>query len=100
MNCLINDHSRFLTRTNRQVGRTGTHGPEKANEGINKGIMKEAVVIQMTWPGAPTIYYGDEVGVCGWTDLIIEEPIHGEGKIWSYLTLTKSLFVSIKRIRP
>ena len=22
----------------------------------------------MTWPGAPTIYYGDEVGVCGWTD--------------------------------
>ena len=28
----------------------------------------EAVVIQMTWPGAPTIYYGDEAGVCGWTD--------------------------------
>ena len=22
----------------------------------------------MTWPGAPTIYYGDETGVCGWTD--------------------------------
>ena len=22
----------------------------------------------MTWPGAPTIYYGDEAGVCGWTD--------------------------------
>ncbi|QUI20808.1 glycoside hydrolase family 13 protein [Vallitalea pronyensis] len=69
MNELSNhDHSRFLTRTNHQVGRTGTHGPEKAAEGINKGIMKEAVVIQMTWPGAPTIYYGDEVGVCGWTD--------------------------------
>lgn len=69
MNELSNhDHSRFLTRTNHQVGRTGTHGAEKANEGINKGIMKEAVVIQMTWPGAPTIYYGDEVGVCGWTD--------------------------------
>ena len=28
----------------------------------------EAVVMQMTWPGAPTIYYGDEAGVCGWTD--------------------------------
>ena len=22
----------------------------------------------MTWPGAPTIYYGDEAGVCGFTD--------------------------------
>ena len=30
--------------------------------------MREAVVIQMTWPGAPTIYYGDEAGVCGFTD--------------------------------
>lgn len=69
MNELSNhDHSRFLTRTNHRVGRTGTHGPASASDGINKGIMKEAVVMQMTWPGAPTIYYGDEVGVCGWTD--------------------------------
>ncbi len=69
MNELSNhDHSRFLTRTNHKVGRTGTHGPKAAEEGINKGIMKEAVVIQMTWPGAPTIYYGDEAGLCGWTD--------------------------------
>ena len=69
MNELSNhDHSRFLTRTNHMVGRTNNVGPEKANENINKGIMKEAVVIQMTWQGAPTIYYGDEAGVCGWTD--------------------------------
>ena len=69
MNELSNhDHSRFLTRTNHKVGRTHTHGPESASEGINIGIMKEAVVIQMTWPGAPTIYYGDEAGLCGWTD--------------------------------
>lgn len=69
MNELSNhDHSRFLTRTNRQVGRTHTVGAEKADEGVNKGVMKEAVVIQMTWIGAPTIYYGDEAGVCGWTD--------------------------------
>lgn len=69
MNELSNhDHSRFLTRTNSRVGRIHTVGHESANYGINKGIMKEAVVIQMTWPGAPTIYYGDEVGVCGWTD--------------------------------
>lgn len=69
MNELSNhDHSRFLTRTNHKVGRIQSHGPQAANEGINKGIMKEAVVIQMTWPGAPTIYYADEAGVCGWTD--------------------------------
>ena len=35
---------------------------------INKGIMRAAVMIQMTWPGAPTLYYGDEAGLCGWTD--------------------------------
>ena len=69
MNELSNhDHSRFLTRTNHRVGRMNTLGPEAANEGVNKAVLKEAVVIQMTWPGAPTIYYGDEVGVCGFTD--------------------------------
>jgi len=69
MNELSNhDHSRFLTRTNRKVGRTNSLGAEAANEGVNKAVMREAVVVQFTWPGAPTIYYGDEVGVCGWTD--------------------------------
>lgn len=69
MNELSNhDHSRFLTRTNRRVGRVNTLGPEAANEGVNKAVLREAVVIQMTWPGAPTIYYGDEIGVCGFTD--------------------------------
>lgn len=69
MNELSNhDHSRFLTRTNRKVGRTNTLGPEAADTGINKAVLREAVVIQMTWPGAPTIYYGDEAGVCGFTD--------------------------------
>ena len=69
MNQLSNhDHSRFLTRTNQKVGRIGTAGPETANTGVNYGIYREAVLIQMTWPGAPTLYYGDETGVCGWTD--------------------------------
>ncbi|MDD6036081.1 MAG: glycoside hydrolase family 13 protein [Lachnospiraceae bacterium] len=69
MNELSNhDHSRFLTRTNHKVGRTTNLGPVAANENLNMGIMREAVVMQMTWPGAPTIYYGDEAGVCGWTD--------------------------------
>ena len=69
MNELSNhDHSRFLTRTNHRVGRLASAGPQAAGEGINYGIFRAAVVIQMTWPGAPTIYYGDETGVCGWTD--------------------------------
>ncbi len=69
MNELSNhDHSRFLTRTNGNVGRVDSRGSEAANQYVNKGIMKEAVIVQMTWPGAPTIYYGDEAGVCGWTD--------------------------------
>lgn len=69
MNELSNhDHSRFLTRTNHVVGRMNNLGHEAANHGVNKAVMREAVVIQMTWPGAPTIYYGDEAGVCGFTD--------------------------------
>lgn len=69
MNELSNhDHSRFLTRTNHKVGRVDGLGSGAASENVNKGIMKEAVVVQMTWPGAPTLYYGDEVGVCGFTD--------------------------------
>ncbi len=69
MNELSNhDHSRFLTRTNGRVARISTAGPEAAGCGVHKGVLKEAVMIQMTWPGAPTIYYGDEAGVVGWTD--------------------------------
>ena len=69
MNELSNhDHSRFLTRTNRSEGRLHSRGSAAAEDGIDKSVFREAVVIQMTWPGAPTIYYGDEAGVCGWTD--------------------------------
>ncbi|MBP5263397.1 MAG: alpha amylase N-terminal ig-like domain-containing protein [Lachnospiraceae bacterium] len=69
MNELSNhDHSRFLTRTNHKVGRTGTLGPQAAEQDVRKSVFMEAVVIQMTWMGAPTIYYGDEAGLCGFTD--------------------------------
>ncbi len=69
MNELSNhDHSRFLTRTNHMVGRLGTHGSEAAGQGVSRAVFAEAVTIQMTWPGNPTIYYGDEAGQVGWTD--------------------------------
>ena len=57
MNELSNhDHSRFLTRTNHRVGRVQELGAEAANENVNVAVMREAVVMQMTWPGAPTVY--------------------------------------------
>ena len=62
------DHSRFLTRTNHIVGRVGELGTKAASEGINRAVFREAVGVQMTWVGAPTIYYGDEAGLCGFTD--------------------------------
>lgn len=69
MNQLSNhDHSRFLTRTNHKVGRAAQLGVEAASWDINIPLYKVAVLMQMTWPGAPTLYYGDEAGVCGFTD--------------------------------
>lgn len=62
------DHSRFLTRTNHMAGRVAGLGSAAAEKNVNKDVLREAVIIQMTWPGAPGIYYGDEVGVCGFTD--------------------------------
>ncbi len=69
MNELSNhDHSRFLTRTNRYVGRISNLGTNAASENIRREVFAEAVVFQMTWPGSPCIYYGDEAGLCGFTD--------------------------------
>lgn len=69
MNELSNhDHSRFLTRTNHVVGRVDNFDHDAASEGVSFPVMREAMLCQMTWPGAPTLYYGDEAGVCGFTD--------------------------------
>ena len=69
MNELSNhDHSRFLTRTNRAVGRVEFLGTDAATEGVHMEVMRQAVLLQMTWTGAPTIYYGDEAGLGGFTD--------------------------------
>ena len=69
MNQLSNhDHSRFLTRTSGRIGRLGQVRASEASKGIRKGVFMEAVVVLMTWPGMPTLYYGDEAGLCGFTD--------------------------------
>ena len=69
MNELDNhDHSRFLTRTTHAVGRLSALGEAAAAEGADVAILRQAVCLQMTWPGMPTLYYGDEAGLCGFTD--------------------------------
>ena len=69
MNQLDNhDHSRFLTRTNGLTGRFNDLPEGSAEENIRKEVLRQAAVFQFTWPGAPCIYYGDEAGVCGFTD--------------------------------
>ncbi len=69
MNQLSNhDHSRFLTRTNMKTGRLHTVGYKEASKGVKPSVMREAVMIQMTWTGSPAVYYGDEAGLTGWTD--------------------------------
>ena len=68
MNQLSNhDHSRFLTRTNRRAGRM-KDGFDDAGIGIDFGLFRLASMLLFTWPGAPTLFYGDEVGVYGWTE--------------------------------
>lgn len=49
MNELSNhDHSRFMTRTNRTVGRLASMGAAAASEGIHPEVYREAVLVQMT----------------------------------------------------
>lgn len=69
MNQLSNhDHSRFMTRTNHTVGRIGTHGSDAADQNVNVALYRLGAMMQFTWPGAPTFYYGDEAGMTGWTE--------------------------------
>ncbi len=62
------DHSRFLTRTNRTPGTIRSMGSYAASVNTDISIMQLGVLIQMTWPGSPGIYYADEAGQVGWTD--------------------------------
>jgi len=100
MNQLSNhDHSRFMTRTNGATGRLHTVGPRAAEAGVNPNIMMEAVVFQMTWPGAPTIYYGDEAGVMGWTDPDSRRTFPW-GKEDKVLTELHRTLIGIRRMYP
>lgn len=48
----------------------GSHDTKRVLTALNNDeeLLKMAIVIQMTFPGVPTIYYGDEVGILGGLD--------------------------------
>ena len=101
MNELSNhDHSRFLTRTNHRVGRINTIGAEAANQGVNKAVLREAVVMQMTWIGAPTIYYGDEAGLCGFTDPDNRRTYPWGREDWDLINFHKEIIRIHKTVEP
>nr|WP_315050833.1 alpha-amylase family glycosyl hydrolase [uncultured Brevundimonas sp.] len=54
--------------TARSLWLLGDHGddPSKAEEARRR--YRLAVLMQVAWPGAPTVFYGDEVGVTGGED--------------------------------
>ena len=78
VNCLMNiigthDTARILTVLGSSDVPSNKNEMSKANlneEQLTEGIclLKIASLLQMTLPGVPCIYYGDEAGVEGWTD--------------------------------
>ncbi|MBQ9910228.1 MAG: glycoside hydrolase family 13 protein [Lachnospiraceae bacterium] len=92
MNQLSNhDHSRFLTRTNRRTGSLYESGAPAASEGLSYATFREGVVMQFTLPGAPTLYYGDEAGLTGWTDPDNRRPYPWGHENWDLVMLHKDL---------
>ncbi|MBL8087178.1 MAG: alpha amylase N-terminal ig-like domain-containing protein [Chthonomonas sp.] len=55
--------------------------------GGDKARMAQAVVFQFLYPGVPSIYYGDEIGMVGWHD-----PDCRRGMIWSRRKWDMSVF--------
>lgn len=62
------DHSRWMTRTNQKVGRLGQQTHEDAENGVDLDVFKIGLVMMFTLPGSPGLFYGDEIGMAGWTD--------------------------------
>ena len=57
---------------------------------LAKRRMVLAIALQMTMPGAPTIYYGDEREMCGFADPFNRAPMdwdHGENEIYKQTKL-------------
>lgn len=62
------DHSRWLTRTTQKVQRLKGKNHDEAFEGHDLDIFKVGLLLMFMLPGSPGIYYGDEIGMAGFTD--------------------------------
>ncbi|MCP5455734.1 MAG: glycoside hydrolase family 13 protein [Thermotogae bacterium] len=62
------DHSRWMTRTNMKTGRINSSGHYGAEENTDISVFKMGLIMMFTLPGSPGFYYGDEIGLTGWTD--------------------------------
>ncbi len=92
MNELSNhDHTRFLTRTNCRTGDLLSSGAAAASEGVSYATFRAGIVMQMTLPGAPTVYYGDETGMTGWTDPDSRRPFPWGHESWDLISFHKDL---------
>ena len=61
---LLSTHD--VARTLNELGDTDKSTPAQVDQA--KARFRLAVLFQMTFPGAPAVYYGDEVGVTGGAD--------------------------------
>jgi glycosidase len=57
----------------------GSHDPARALTivGEDESALRLALLLQMTYPGAPCVYYGDEIGLTGGHD-----PLNRQGMPW------------------
>ena len=72
---------------------------DKGQLGLAKGRFWLAVLMQMTFPGVPSIYYGDEVGVQGLTDPGNRCPYPWGHEDPDFLTMVKNA-ASLRRSMP
>lgn len=98
MNELSNhDHARFLTRTKSKVGTLSQCGREDAGLNVSYATFREGVVMQFTLPGAPTIYYGDETGMVGWTDPDSRRTYPWGHEAWDVIAFHKDIIAIHKK---
>ncbi len=65
---LLDSHDTERALWSLTPGATATDKQDSANLAVGKARLRLAALMQFTLPGAPVVYYGDEVGMTGATD--------------------------------
>ena len=67
----------------------------------DKSALKLATLFQMTYPGAPSIYYGDEVGLSGGHDPLNRAAFPWDATIWDTELLHEfQRLIALRKARP